>query len=62
MFLVSRKIVFIKIEAMLLYVYLCGNVQGHWQLQSSFQLFHIAFTITRFSFYGALFKCILPWE
>ena len=40
---------------------LCGNVQGHLQLQSSVQRFDIAFAIKRFSFCGALFKRILAW-
>ena len=34
---------------------LCGNVGGHLQLQSSLQLFDIAFSIKKFSFCGALF-------
>ena len=38
---------------------LCENVQGHLQLQSSVQLFDIAFAIKKFSFCRALFKRIL---
>ena len=41
---------------------LCGNVQGHLQLQSSVQLFDIAFAIKIFSFCGALFKRIFAWK
>ena len=41
---------------------LCRNVQGHLQLQSSAQLFDIAFAIKKFSFCGALFKRILAWK
>ena len=41
---------------------ICGNVQGHLQLQSSLWPFDIAFSITKFSFCGALFKYILAWE
>ena len=33
--------------------YLCGNMQGHLQLQSSVQTFDIAFAIKKFSFCGA---------
>ena len=38
--------------------YLCGNVQGHLPLQSSVQLFGIAFLIKKFSFCGVPFKRI----
>ena len=55
MLIFSRKIVFIENEAALL----CENVQGYLQLQSSVQLFDIAFAIKKFSFCGALFKRIL---
>ena len=41
---------------------LCWNMQGHLQLQSSVQLFDIAFAIKKFSFCGALFKRILAWK
>ena len=58
MLLVSYEVVFVENEA----VFLGQNVQGHLQLQSSVQLFDIAFAITKFSFCGALFKCILAWE
>ena len=44
------------------YEELCGNVQEHLQLQSSVQLFDIAFAIKKFSFCGALFKRILAWK
>ena len=44
---------------MLLIAQLCGNVQGHLQLRSSVQLFDIVFVVTKFSFYGAVFKRIL---
>ena len=37
-------------------------MQRHLQLQSSLQLFDLAFVITKFSFCGSLFKCILAWE
>ena len=37
-------------------------LQEHLQLQSSVQLFDIAFAIKKFSFCGALFKRILAWE
>ena len=37
-------------------------LQEHLQLQSSVQLFDIAFAIKKFSFCGALFKCILAWK
>ena len=37
-------------------------MQRHLQLQSRVQLFDIAFAINKFSFCGALFKCILAWE
>ena len=37
-------------------------VQEHLQLQSSVQLFDIAFAIKRFSFCGALFKRILAFK
>ena len=43
-------------------VQLCGNVQGHLQLQSIVKLFDIAFAIKKFSFCGALFKRILAWK
>ena len=56
-----HKMVFIKNEAALLCV-LCGNVQGYLQLQSSVQLFDIAFAIKKFSFSGAPFKRILAWK
>ena len=42
--------------------YLCGNVQGYLQLQSSVQRFDIAFAIKKFSFSGAPFKRILAWK
>ena len=58
MLIFSHKIIFIENEAVLL----CGNVQGHLQLQSSVQLFDIAFVIKKFSFCGALFKRILAWK
>ena len=41
---------------------LCRNVEGLLQLQSSAQLFDTAFAIKKFSFCGALFKCILAWN
>ena len=50
--------VFIENEAALL----CVTMQEHLQLQSSVQLFDIAFTIKKFSFFGALFKLILAWK
>ena len=50
--------VFIENEAALLSV----TMQEHLQLQSSVQLFDIAFTIKKFSFFGALFKLILAWK
>ena len=37
-------------------------LQEHLQLQSSVQLFDIAFAIKKFSFCGALFKRILAWK
>ena len=58
MLIFSRKMVFIENEAALL----CENVQGYLQLQSSVQLFDIAFAIKKFSFCGALFKRILAWK
>ena len=61
MLLFPHKMVFIKNEAVLL-CELCGNVQGHLQLQSSVQRFDIAFAIKKFSFCGALFKRILAWK
>ena len=61
MLLFPHKMVFIKNEAVLL-CELCGNVQGHLQLQSSVQRFHITFAIKKFSFCGALFKRILAWK
>ena len=41
---------------------LCENVQGHLQLQSSVQLFDIAFVIKKSTFCGSLFKRILAWK
>ena len=35
---------------------------GHLQLESSVQLFDIAFAIKRFSFCGTRFKRILAWK
>ena len=58
MLVFSHKMVFIENEAALL----CVTMQEHLQLQSSVQLFDIAFTIKKFSFCGALFKCILTWK
>ena len=37
-------------------------MEGHLQLQSSVQLFDVAFSIKKFSFCGALFKRILAWK
>ena len=37
-------------------------MQENWQLQSSVQLFDIAFSIKKFSLCGALFKRILAWK
>ena len=42
--------------------YLCGNVQGHLQLQSSVHLFDIASAIENSSFCGTFFKRILAWK
>ena len=39
-----------------------GTCKGILQLQASVQLFDIAFAIKKFSFCGALFKCILAWK
>ena len=58
MLVFSHKMVFIENEAALL----CVTMQEHLQLQSSVQLFDIAFTIKKFSFCGALFKHILAWK
>ena len=55
MLILSHKMVFIENEAALL----CVTLQEHLQLQSSVQLFDIAFVIKKFSFCGALFKRIL---
>ena len=57
----SHKMFFIKNEAALLCV-ISGTVQGHLQLQSSVQLFDVAFSIKKFSFCDALFKRILAWK
>ena len=61
MLVFSHKMVFIENEAALLCVTV-GDVQGHLQLQSSVQRFHIAFAIKKFSFFGSLFKHILAWK
>ena len=37
-------------------------MQEHLQLQSSVQIFYIAFAIKKFSFCDALFKRILAWK
>ena len=55
-----HKMVFIENEAALLCVTM--HEQGHLQLQSSAQLFDIAFAIKKFSFCDALFKRILAWK
>ena len=49
MLVFSHKIAFIENKVAL----------GYLQLQSSVHLFDIAFAIKKFSFCGALFKCIL---
>ena len=54
--------VFVENEAALLCVTVPKRARIFLQLQSSIQIFDIAFTIKRFSFFGALFKRILPWK
>ena len=61
MLVFSHKMVFIKNEAAVLCVTMRER-QGHLQLQSSVQLFDIAFAIKKFSFCGALFTRILAWK
>ena len=58
MLVFSHKMILIENETALL----CENVQGHLQLQSSVQLFDIAFVIKKSSFCGALFKRISAWK
>ena len=43
-------------------VQLFRNVQGHLQLQSSVQLFDIAFRTKKSTFCGVYFKCISTWK
>ena len=60
MLVFSHKMVLIKNEAAVLCVTMRER-QGHLQLQSSVQLFDIAFAIKKFSFCGALHKLFLAW-
>ena len=61
MLVFSHKMVFIKNEAAVLCVTMRER-QGHLQLQSSVQLFDIAFAIKKFSFCGSHFEGILSWK
>ena len=61
MLVFSHKMVFIENEAALLCVTMRERARAL-QLQSSVQRFDIAFAIEKFSFCGALFKCILAWK